>query len=153
MIAASTSTMPFDIMLVVHIMLAVATLAVLIVLRSGAAAVAKGAPGTEQARRFPVRRNWAARLLHLMPITGMALVGMGGSDVSFSHGWIIAGLLLWLAAAGHLEARVLPSEKVLAATIAHDGSASPQVGKKFGLSIDVVLSLVALALIVMIWQP
>ncbi len=153
MIAASTSSMPYDITLVLHIIFAVATLAVFIVLRTAGAAVAKGASSAVQAARFPTRRNWAARVIHLMPLTGMALVGMGSSDVSFSHAWVIAGLLLWLAAAGHLEARVLPAERELAATIAANGVASPGAGKKFGMSVDVMLTLVALAFVVMIWQP
>ena len=123
------------------------------VLRTAGADVAKGASSAVLAARFPTRRNWAARVIHLMPLTGMALVGMGSSDVSFSHAWVIAGLLLWLAAAGHLEARVLPAERELAATIAANGVASPGAGKKFGMSVDVMLTLVALAFVVMIWQP
>jgi hypothetical protein len=149
----ATTSVSYDLTLVAHILLAVASVAIFLVLRSSAAAVAKGADAATQANRFPQRRNWAARLFHLMPITGFALVGMGGSSVSFSQPWVGIGLLLWILAAGHLEARVLPLERRLAADIAANGQAPQESGRRMGLSIDVLLLLVAAAFIVMLWQP
>jgi hypothetical protein len=146
-------TVTFDLIFVVHILIAVAAIAVFVVLRTAGAAVANGAAPEEQAKKFPVRRNWAARLFHLLPVTGLALVGLGGASMSFSQPWIGGATLAWLLAAGHLEARVLPDERSLATTIARDGVAPPAAGKRFGLSVDVLLSLVAVALVLMVWQP
>jgi hypothetical protein len=150
---ATFNSVPYDIMLALHIILAVAAMAVFVVLRMAGAKVAKGASAEVQKRQFPQRSNMAARVVHLMPVTGMALVGIGGATVSFKHAYIGIAMLLWLLAAGHLEARVLPAERRLAAAIASDGVASPQSGATFGRSVDVLLTLVALAFIVMIWQP
>jgi len=150
---ATFNSVPYDIFLALHIILAVAAMAVFVVLRMAGASIAKGASAEVQKRQFPQRSNMAARVVHLMPVTGMALVGIGGAEVSFKHAYIGIAMLLWLLAAGHLEVRVLPAERQLAATIAADGVASPKSGAVFGRSVDVLLTLVALAFVVMIWQP
>lgn len=150
---ATTSSISYGLTLAAHVILALAALVIFVVLRMSAAAVANGASPEEQAKRFPNRTNWSARLFHLMPLTGLALVGIGGASVSFSHAWVGIGALLWVLAAGHLEARVLPSERAMAAAIATAGTADPASGKKLGLSIDVLLGLIVLAVLVMVVQP
>jgi hypothetical protein len=60
--------------------------------------------------------------------------------------------LCYLLAAGHLEARTLPLERVVSEVIKHDGVASPERGRKLVLSIDTLLALVAVALISMLVQ-
>jgi hypothetical protein len=147
------TSVTFDLVLVVHILLAVASIAIFVVLRSAAASVAHGASAEVQGQKFPPRRNWAARLFHLLPITGMIMVGAGDSSLSFSHAWLMAATLCWVLAAGHLEARVLPAERRLSTTIAEQGTAPAADGKRFGLSVDVLLSLVAVAFVLMVWQP
>jgi len=150
---ATFNSVPYDVFLALHIILGVASIAVFVVLRMAGAKVARGASSDVQRRQFPQRSNMAARVVHLMPVTGMALVGIGGSEVSFKHAYVGIAFLLWLLIAGHLEVRVLPAERQLAATIATEGGASPQAGSVFGRSVDVLLTLTALAFIVMIWQP
>jgi hypothetical protein len=80
------------------------------------------------------------------------MTSIGGSSVALSKPWIIVGLVCYVAAAGHLEARTLPQERVLAASIARDGVASPRLGRKMVASVDVLLALVAIALISMVAQ-
>lgn len=152
MIATSPTSVTYDLIFVVHIMAAVATLIVFITMRFSALAVARGADAATQASRFPSRRNWAARLLHVMPITGLIMSFSGGNSVTLSHAWIIVGLLCYLAAAGHLEARTLPEERALTAIIFRDGAASPEAGRKMVRSMDVLLMLVAIAFISMLIQ-
>jgi hypothetical protein len=149
MIATSVA---YDLVFVVHIMSAVAVLAVFITMRFAALTVARGADGATQAHRFPQRRNWAARLLHLMPITGLIMSLSGGSSVALSKPWIGVGLLCYLAAAGHLEARTLPQERLLAASIASEGVASPESGRQFVRSLDILLGIIAVAFIAMLVQ-
>jgi hypothetical protein len=72
--------------------------------------------------------------------------------VSLTKPWIGVGILCYLAAAGHLEARTLPLERVVSEVIAHDGAASPERGRKLVLSIDVLLGLVAVAIVAMLVQ-
>jgi uncharacterized membrane protein len=149
MIATSVA---YDLVFVVHIMSAVAVLAVFITMRFAALTVARGADGATQAHRFPQRRNWASRLLHLMPITGLIMSLSGGSSVALSKPWIGVGLLCYVAAAGHLEARTLPQERLLAASIASEGVASPESGRQFVRSLDILLGIIAVAFIAMLVQ-
>ncbi len=143
MIATSSTSVTYDLIFVVHIMAAVATLIVFVTMRFSALAVARGADAATQASRFPSRRNWAARLLHVLPITGLIMSFSGGDSVTLSHAWIIVGLICYVAAAGHLEARTLPEERTLTQTIFRDGVASPAAGMKMVRSMDVLLLLIA----------
>jgi hypothetical protein len=149
MIATSTA---YDLVFLVHILAGIATLVVFIVMRVAAMAVARGASSDVQRARFPSRRNWAARVLHVLPITGLIMSWSGDSSVSLTRPWIVVGLVCYLAAAGHLEARTLPLETSLAEVIQHDGVASPARGRKLVLSIDVLLALVGVAFISMLVQ-
>ncbi|HEY5265794.1 MAG TPA: hypothetical protein VIJ40_03180 [Acidimicrobiales bacterium] len=146
------TSVPYDLVFIIHVAAAIATIAVFVTMRFAALAVSRGADAETQARRFPQRRNWAARLLHVLPITGFIMSGIGNSSVAMSRPWIIVGLVCYVAAAGHLEARTLPQERALAATIARDGVASPKLGRSLVASVDVLLALVAIALVSMIAQ-
>jgi hypothetical protein len=142
----------YDLVFVVHIMAAVGTIIVFIAMRVAALGVMRGADAQTQALRFPQRRNWAARLLHLLPITGFIMTSSGGPSVSVSRPWVIVGLICYLAAAGHLEARTLPEERQLAATIARDGVATKDQGRQLVRSIDILLAIVGVAFITMLVQ-
>ena len=149
MIATSVA---YDIIFLVHILAAVATIVVFITMRLAALSVVRGADASTQALRFPQRRNWAARLMHLLPITGLIMVASGGSSVSFSHAWVIVGLICYLAAAGHLEARTLPEERVVASVVARDGVAPRDLGLKLLRSVDILLAIIAVAFVTMLIQ-
>lgn len=145
-------SVPYDIVFVVHVMAAVATIVVLVSLRSAAMSVIRGADSSVQSKNFPQRRNWAARVLHLMPLSGLYMSFTGDSSVSLTRPWIGVGLLCYLLAAGHLEARTLPQERMIAEIIAHDGTASPERGRQFLASLHVLLALVGVALVAMLLQ-
>ena len=119
-------TVAYDLVFLVHIIAAIDTVIVFVVMRASAQAVASGADVATQRKRFPKRRNWAARVLHVLPVTGLIMSLSGDSSVSLTRPWIIVGLVGYFAAAGHLEARTLPQEQVISEVIAHDGVASPQ---------------------------
>lgn len=142
----------YDLVFLIHVVASVATIVVLVATRYAATAVAQGADASTQARRFPERRNWAARLLHVLPVTGLVMSLSGGSSVSLARPWIGVGLLCYLAAAAHLEARTLPQERVIATTIARAGVASPEKGRQLVRSTDVLLGLIAVALVSMLVQ-
>jgi len=149
MIATSVA---YDLTFLVHVIAAVTALTVLIAMRMSAQQIVSGADSATQQRRFPLRRNWAARLLHVLPITGLVMSLTGDSSVSLTRPWVGVGILCYLAAAGHLEARTLPLERVVSEVIHHDGVASPERGRQLGRSLDTLLALVALALVAMIAQ-
>jgi hypothetical protein len=146
------TSVAYDLVFLVHILAAVGTIVVFIAMRVAALGVMRGADAPTQALRFPQRRNWAARLIHILPITGFIMISSGGPSVSFSHAWVIVGLLCYLAAAGHLEARTLPEERLVAATIARDGVATREQGRELLRSIDILLAIVGVALVTMLIQ-
>jgi hypothetical protein len=149
MIATSTA---YDLVFLVHVLAAVTTLIVLVAMRVSALAVVRGADERTQRARFPNRRNYAARTLHLLPVTGLTMSLTGDSSVSLTKPWIGVGILCYLAAAGHLEARTLPLERVVGEVIAHDGVAAPERGRRLVRSIDALLGLVAVAFVAMLVQ-
>ena len=146
------TTVAYDIVLLVHILAAVSVLVVFVAMRNAAKSVANGADSAIQQARFPQRRNWAARLLHVLPLTGLIMSLTGDSSVSLTRPWIGVGILCYVLAAGHLEARVIPLERVVSEVVTHDGVATPERGRKLVLSIDTLLALVAIALISMLVQ-
>ena len=149
MIATSVG---YDIVFLIHLLAGVAVLAVFITMHYSAQKVARGADSAAQQAKFPGGRNWAARILHILPITGIIMSITGSDKVSFSKPWVSAGLLIYILAAGHLEARLLPSERHLAETIKEKGVASPEAGRKFMISVDTLLALVAVGFVVMLTQ-
>jgi hypothetical protein len=149
MIATSIT---YDLVFLAHIIAAVDTLIVFFAMRSSAQAIARGADSAVQRAKFPNRRNWAARVIHVLPITGLILSLSGDSSVSLSKPWIGVGILCYLAMAGRLEARTLPQERALAKVIAEDGVAPPESGHAFVRSIDTLLVIFAVALIAMLVQ-
>jgi len=149
MIATSAA---YDLVFLVHVLAAVTTLIVFVVMRFSALAIVRGANEQTQRARFPSGRNYAARVLHILPITGLSMSLSGDSSVSLTKPWIGVGILCYLAAAGHLEARTLPLERVVGEVIAHDGVAAPERGAKLVTSIDVLLGLVGVAFVSMVVQ-
>jgi hypothetical protein len=146
------TSVTYDLVFVVHLMAAVGTIIVFIAMRIAALGVVQGADAKTQALRFPQRSNWAARLIHVLPITGFIMTSSGGRSVSISHAWVIVGLICYLAAAGHLEARTLPEERHVADTIARDGVATKDQGRQLLRSIDILLAIIGVALITMLVQ-
>jgi hypothetical protein len=149
MIATSVA---YDLVFLIHILAGVATLGVLVTMRWSAQLVARGADSAVQQARFPQQHNWAARVIHLMPITGLILSLSGAKDVSLSRPWVGVGILCYLLAAGHLEARALPLERKVAANIHRDGVAAPESGQKLVRSVDVLLAIIAVAFVAMLTQ-
>jgi hypothetical protein len=146
------TSITYDLIFLIHILAALDTVIVLVVMRSGAQAVARGADESLQRARFPDRRNWAVRVVHVLPITGLIMSLSGDQSVSLTRPWIGVGILCYLAIAGYLEARTLPQERALATVIFRDGVAAAEGGRTLVKSIDVLLALIAVALIAMLVQ-
>jgi hypothetical protein len=146
------TSVAYDLVFLTHVLAAVTTVIVFIAMRSAAQLVAGGADGALQRQRLPRRTNWAARVIHLLPVTGLIMSLSGDSSVSLTRPWIDLGILCYLAAAGHLESRTLPLETVVAEVIDHDGAASPERGRQLTRSIDTLLAIIAVALVAMLAQ-
>jgi hypothetical protein len=146
------TTVAYDLVFLVHVVAAVSMVTVYVVMRTSAQQIVRGVDGSTQRTRFPERRNWAARLLHLLPVTGLVLSLTGSHSVALSRPWIGVGIFCYLAAAGHLEARTLPLERAISDTIHRDGAASIEQGRQLVRSIDILLGVIAVALVAMIVQ-
>ena len=149
MIATSVA---YDLVFLTHIVAALDIVIVLIVMRTSAMAIVRGADAAAQKAKFPGRRNWAARVLHVLPVTGLILSLNGDNAVSLTRPWIGVGLGCYVLAAGHLEARTLPLERMVADVIDHDGVAPPERGRQLVTSVDVLMGLVGVALVAMLVQ-
>lgn len=139
----------FDWIFVIHVMTAVSALVVLIALRAGAVA-AITRPDTVQSR-FPDRPDWAIRVVHLLPLTGIALVVAGGPNVSFGHAWVQVGLGCYLIVGTWIEVRVRPDERALARALRgkEDIRATAIALVR---TLDTALVIIAIAMITMIVQ-
>ena len=149
MIATSVA---YDLVFLAHIVAAIATIIVFVAMRAAGMSVVRGDDLATQRARFPERQNWAARSLHLLPITGLVMSLSGDSSVSLTRPWIGVGLLCYLAGAGHLEARTLPLERVISDYVANHGAAPVERGRQFVKSVDVLLALLAVATLSMLVQ-
>ncbi|MGH9101441.1 MAG: hypothetical protein ACRDYD_00425 [Acidimicrobiales bacterium] len=71
------------------------------------------APSERVLRYFRPGPNLAARALYLVPVLGLALVGMSGDRATLHQAWLLAASGLWLAAAIVARAVVWPAEATL----------------------------------------
>jgi hypothetical protein len=118
------TTKGFDVVLVVHVLLAIASLVAMLVLRSAAVAIERGGElPPAAARTFSGRRELAARVVHLVPLSGIALLALSRGAFELSTGFVAAGLALWFVAATALEAVGLPAQHAVA--MALKGAADP----------------------------
>jgi uncharacterized membrane protein len=102
--------------------------------------------------RYPTGRNWAGRVIHVLPLSGIALSLSEGHSDSLGQPWIGVGFLCYLVAAGLLEARVFPLERSVSTTLAAGDQVSPSLARQLGMRLDTVLSVLAIAVIVMVVQ-
>jgi uncharacterized membrane protein len=142
----------YDVIFLVHLVVAVAVAVVLITLRVTANGVTVDSDRDQLRKRFPDRVDWAARLVHVLPITGIVLSLIGDSGVALRQPWIITGIFLYLVLAFWLEARALPAERVLARSITTSVDAVPAAARKLTRELDHALLLLALVFVTMIVQ-
>lgn len=127
---AVVTTKGFDVVLVVHVVLAAAAFVAVLVLRSAAVAAARGGamPATA-ARSFTGRPEVAARVVHLVPVSGLALLALSRGAFDLSTGFVAAGLALWFVAAWALEAVGFPAQRAVATALHDGGNAAPAARK------------------------
>ena len=144
MTPAIVSTKAFDVLLVVHAVCAIAALAVLIALRSAALCIARGEPRSELApRSFTGRPELAGRVVHLVPLTGLAVVAVSLGRYSVMTALVEVGFALWLVVAMCLELVAFPAQREVAAAL--DGS--PDAARAAAHRMVRAVELAALALV------
>ena len=155
----------FDVVLLLHAGCAVAGLVTTVTAAATASRLrrllAAGAAVPEALHRyFQPGVNWAGRAMWGIPVFGFALLAMSGGAYSLREGWVLAGLVLFVAAALVCEGLLWPAERrVQAGVHGMAGGGGPETGAVAGDA--VVMSragLVALALllagtVIMVAQP
>ncbi len=124
----------YDMVLLAHVLAAAVGLGAVVVSGAYAWALLRSGSGPEAVRRYyRPGVNWAGRVLFLIPVLGVALMGMSHGDWSFSEGWILAGLALWMGVAVVAEMALWPAERRLQEVVARGTgpvgvAAVPEVG-------------------------
>jgi uncharacterized membrane protein len=152
----------FDVVLLLHVGCAVAGLVTTVTAAATASRLRRllsaGAPVPEALHRyFQPGVNWAGRAMYGIPVFGFALLAMSDGSYALRDGWVLAGLVLFVAAALVCEALLWPAERRVQRTMAELGGG----GSGSGLADTAVMSraaLVALVLllvgtVVMVAQP
>lgn len=110
----------YSVLLLLHVAAAVVGFGA-IVLTGVQAARARRGPAQPAAvalrRYFRPGVNWAGRVVYGVPVLGFALVAASGGAFDASDGFVVAGLLLWLAGAALAEIVVWPAERRIQAVV------------------------------------
>ena len=108
----------YDVILLAHVLAAAVGLGALVIAGANAWTLGRSGPDRETLRRYyRPGVNWAGKVLFLVPVLGLSLMAMSHGDWSFSDGWIIIGLALWVAAAVSAELYLWPAEQRLQAAV------------------------------------
>lgn len=139
--------MLYDVLFLTHIVSAVVIIVVLVSMKLTAAALVR-----QQAERvrLPRGRNWAARLLHLLPLTGFATAWASHSQhepIALNQLWITVGIVTYLLAAALMEMIVLPAERDLKVDDTVEATA-----RKMSGALDGVMTLIVIATVAMLLQ-
>jgi hypothetical protein len=149
-VIAVVTTKGFDVVLVVHVLLAVASLVALLVLRGAALAVERGGElPPAAAKSFSGRREVAARVIHLVPLSGIALLVLSRGAFGLSTGFVAIGLALWLVAATALEAVGLPAQHAVAMALKSAADPVPPAHRLLRATEFAALALVIAALVML----
>jgi len=152
----------YDIVLLVHILVAIGAVVTLVSSYVAAAAIGKVAPGSpwpsSAVRYFRPGPDVVGRVIYLIPITGFALLGLSQHAYSLATSFVGIGLVLWVVAAVVAEAFVFRPAGRVAKVVASSATAPNDEQWRRQLpvmrwSIDVVLLLVVAGAVVMLVQP
>ena len=153
MIAGLVATKGFDVLLVVHIVLAVAAFTVLLVLRAAARDVSRGGELAPASRRtFAGRREVAGRVVHLVPLSGAGLLVLSRGAYSLLTPFVLVGIACWAVAATGLETAAFPAQREVAASL-RDGSDAGPAAERMRRAVELAAVAVAVAALVMVAAP
>jgi hypothetical protein len=121
----------FDVVLLLHVGCVVAGFVTTVTAATTAGRlhrlVGAGSPLPEALRRyFRPGVNWAGRAVYGIPVFGFALVAMSQGAYAVADGWVLAGVVLFVALALVSEVVLWPAERrVRAALVSRVGDLSP----------------------------
>lgn len=164
MLAVGILSGPYKLVLVLHLLTAIV----------GFGAVMLNALYVRQAQRRPgpdglavLEANFAVSLvaekvIYVVPVLGLALVGMSDKLYKFSQIWVWLSLVLFIVGIGIVHAIVIPAEKKVMLLIRRqvDGDADPAVpteiavlGKRRDIAAATLSVLLVVIVALMVWKP
>jgi len=121
--SANENSAAYDLVLLAHVLAAVAAL-VAVAVAGGFAlalrgALRRGGPVPEAlVRYYRPGVNWAGRVLFAVPVLGAVLIAMSGGEWSLSDAWVSLGTAAWATVAVVAEAVLWPHERRLQQAVA-----------------------------------
>ncbi len=149
----------YDVVLLAHVLVALIGFGAVGVAGAYAVVLGHSGPIPESVRRYyRPGVNWAGRILFLVPILGFVLLGMshGAHAYSSSDGWVMVGLILWVAAALAGEMVLWPDERGLQQLVAGgawDGSAHRSLRLRVAWTSAALMIIFVVAMVVMVAKP
>ncbi len=152
----------YDLMLLVHIGVALIALISMVAASVAARSLRKtpaGQPWPQAgARYFSPGPDVVGRLLYLIPLSGVALIGLSHRAITFHDAFVIVGLVLWALVAATAELAVFRSGDRLRTLVGSTADApSDDLWRRDATAIahgvDLIVLLVVAASVVMIAQP
>jgi uncharacterized membrane protein len=158
----------FDVVLLLHVGCVVVGIATTVTAAATAGRLRRllgsAAPVPDALRRyFRPGFNWAGRTIYGIPVFGFALLAMSHGVYTLTDGWVLAGLVLFVALALVCEGVLWPAERRVQGALAvgaTDGAAPvarPEPAEADAVvmarSAHVALALLLAATVIMIAQP
>jgi hypothetical protein len=146
----------YDLILLAHVLSALVGFGVVLVAGGSALALRRPGPPSVAVRRYyRPGVNWAGRSLFLVPVFGVALVALSGGDWTYSQEWVLAGILLWAAAALTAELALWPGERLLQVGVGQPAAAPDLDRRCIGVAVTagVVAALLLAAAVLMVAKP
>ena len=150
----------YDVVLLLHVGVVVVTVVVLISAFDAARALLANPAGGDipqtTTRYFRSGREIAGRAIYLIPVTGLALLGLSKGAFGFGDPFVGAGITLWILAAGAAEHMVFRPGAQLRSDLhgaekIHEEWRGPS--RLLVRGVGVVLGLAIVASLLMIIQP
>lgn len=113
-------------------------------------------PSASLLRYYRPGVNWAGRVTFLVPVLGVALVGMSDGSWSFGDGWVSGGLALWAVAASAGEMVVWPAERGLQRLVTEgssDDARRRSLRRRVAIGSATIVLVFVVATVIMVAKP
>ncbi len=151
MIFSSVGDTPYNIMLLLHILTAIAAFAPAFV-HPVLSAQMKADGLADRPKVFSYMATNSQRIygsaLIVTGLLGFGVAGMSDETFSMSDGWLAAAFIAWIAMNGLLHAIIRPSEKAIAA-----GEGNEATERKLAIAGMAITALLVVQLYLMVWKP
>jgi hypothetical protein len=151
----------YSVLLVLHVVCAVVGFGAVVLtgVQAGRARRGPSAPGADSVRRyFRPGVNWVGRSIYGVPVLGFASIAASGGAWRVGDGFVISGLVLWLASAVAAELVAWPGERRIQVMVSSgwdDGGAVEldRECRRVAAAAALLAGLFVIAVVVMVARP